>query len=215
MRGRGLTRDAESARFDRLALACLVLWPLGAALTPWVGLWGGVGTTALALGVACAFLARDGLEALLRPTPRLAALGVGSGLVMLIATYVTYPLLSRSWTLLSAGVPPLYAALRSVRPRWLVMALPFVVVAEELAWRGVVFDALRRRLPPLPAVVAGAVLYAAAHAPARSLVLTLVALACGAFWTALRAGTRSLVPCTLAHLIWDLLVMVLRPLEGR
>jgi membrane protease YdiL (CAAX protease family) len=59
------------------------------------------------------------------------------------------------------------------------------------------------------------VLYAAAHAPARSWLLTAVALACGAFWTALRAGSRSLVPCTLAHLIWDVLVMALKPLEGR
>jgi membrane protease YdiL (CAAX protease family) len=203
------------ARLDRLALACLVLWPLGAALTHWVGLWGGIATTALALGILCLLLARDELAPLLRPTARLMALGVIAGLVMLLATYATYPLLSRSWTLLGAGVPPLYAAFRSPRPAWLVLALPLVVVAEELAWRGVVFEALRRRLPTLPAVIAGAVLYAAAHAPAASLVLTGVALACGAFWSALRARTRSLVPCTVAHLIWDLMVMVLKPLDGR
>jgi CAAX protease family protein len=202
-------------RLDRLALGCLVLWPLGAALTPWVGLWGGIATTALALGVLCLLLARDALAPLLRPTPRLLALGVIAGLVMLLVTYAAYPPLSRSWTLLGAGVPPLYAAFRSPRPAWLFLALPLVVVAEELAWRGVVFEALRRRLPPLPAVIACAVLYAGAHAPAGSLVLTGVALACGVFWSALRASTRSLVPCTLAHLIWDLTVMMLRPLDGR
>jgi membrane protease YdiL (CAAX protease family) len=202
-----------SAARDRLALACVAGWTLGAAATPWLGLWGGIAATALALGTACAFLAREDLAPLIAPRPALVGLGLLAGLVMLLATYSAYPVMSR-WTVVKAGVPPLYSAVRSLPPAVLVVVLPLVIVAEELVWRGVVYDALRRRLPAVAAVAAAAVLYAAAHAPARSWLLTSVALACGAFWTALRAGSRSLVPCTLAHLIWDVLVMALKPLEG-
>lgn len=201
-------------RIDRLALACAVLWTCGAALTPWVGIWAGIGGTGLGLGLAAAWTARPLLAPLFRITGRGVLAGVFAAAAMAIVTYGLYPLVASSWTPFGSGVPPLYASFRDARPPGMVLLLPLIILAEEVVWRGIVYDALHRRLPPWAAVAAGGTLYALAHAPARSLVLTLVALCCGLFWTALREATQSLVPPTLSHLVWDLLVMVWWPLSG-
>jgi len=199
---------------DRLALASGLLWTVGAALTPWVGIWTGIAGVGLGLGLVCLLRAPALLAPLFRPTPRGLGLGLLAAGVMVAGTYGVYPLLAARFTLFGAGVPPLYAAFREGRPSWVVLLLPLVIVAEEVVWRGIVYDALRRRLGPVAAVAAAGAAYALAHAPARSLVLTLVALGCGLFWSALREATGSLVPSTLSHLVWDLLVMLWWPLAG-
>lgn len=199
---------------DRLALACVVLWATGAALTPWLGIWGGLAGTGLGLGVACVLRARTRLAPLFRLTPSGLALGLLAGAVMVGSTYGLYPWVASSWTLFGSGVPPLYAAFGQARTAWVPLLLPLVVLAEEVVWRGIVYDALRRRTGAVGAVAAAGAAYALAHAPVRSLVLTLVALACGLFWSALREATGSLVPSTVSHLVWDLLVMLWWPLAG-
>jgi CAAX protease family protein len=92
------------------------------------------------------------------------------------------------------------------------LLLPFIILSEELVWRGVVLEALGRRLSPNATVLLGAVAYAAAHAPAGSWLLTAIALVCGVFWSFLRVRTQSLLPSLLSHLLWDASVMILWPL---
>jgi membrane protease YdiL (CAAX protease family) len=41
-----------------------------------------------------------------------------------------------------------------------------------------------------------------------------VALLCGIVWGALRAASRSLLPPLVAHLVWDVLVLLWLPLDG-
>jgi len=203
-----------SRRIDGLAVACVALWALGAAAAPEVGVWAGIAGTALVLGLACTLAAGSFLKPLFRLGPRVLALGLSAGVVMIGATYGLYPLVASRFPSFAAGVPGLYEAFRAHRPSWAVFLLPLVIVAEEVVWRGIVYDALRRRLAPAGAVAACAVAYALAHAPARSLELTLVALVCGTFWSLLREWTRSLVPSTVSHLMWDLMVMLWWPLAG-
>ena len=90
-----------------------------------------------------------------------------------------------------------------------------MILGEELVWRGVVQTALMRRLGPWPAVPVGALSYTLAHAPLGSPVLLVVALSCGVVWGALRAASGSLVPTLVAHLLWDLLVLLWLPLDPR
>ena len=90
-----------------------------------------------------------------------------------------------------------------------------VILGEELVWRGVVQAALVRRLGPWRGVTLAAVAYALAHAPLGSPVLVVVAFLCGLAWGALRATTSSLVPTLVAHLVWDLLVLLWLPLDSR
>jgi membrane protease YdiL (CAAX protease family) len=47
----------------------------------------------------------------------------------------------------------------------------------------------------------------------RSPLLVVVALVCGLIWGALRVWTKGLVAPLLAHLLWNLLVFVLFPVE--
>ena len=54
--------------------------------------------------------------------------------------------------------------------------------------------------------------YALAHAPAGSPLLTFIALACGLYWGGLREASRSLLPSLIAHLLWDIALLVLWPL---
>ena len=80
-------------------------------------------------------------------------------------------------------------------------------------WRGVIQGALERRLGARRAVALTAGVYALGQAPLGSPTLVLAALACGLSWGALRAANRSLVPTVVAHLVWDMMVLVWLPLE--
>ena len=109
----------------------------------------------------------------------------------------------------------LYAAFRAPPSTIASIALAPVVLGEELVWRGVVQAALVRRVGPAGGVALAAGAYALAHAPLGSPVLVLVAAACGLCWGALRAATGSLVTPLVAHLVWDVLVLLWLPLVAR
>lgn len=95
------------------------------------------------------------------------------------------------------------------------VALVPVIVGEELVWRGVVQASLVQRLGASRGVALAAVVYALVHAPLGSPVLVAVAFFCGLAWGALRATTASLVPGLVAHLLWDVLVLLWLPLDTR
>jgi membrane protease YdiL (CAAX protease family) len=230
------TPSVPPERLQRLAVACFVLWCAGAALTRVIGIWPGIGGMAIGLGIAMLFLARNVLTPMLRPTGRLFAWGSAAAIVMVGVTYGLYPLVRAASAPIDASVSVLYALLRETGLPWVpLLLIPFIIVSEELIWRGVFFEALLRRqafrrsgvqafgvratndcqpstLNLAAAVVLSAIAYALAHAPIGSLLLTGLALACGLFWSALRAGTGSLIPPLVCHLAWDLLVFALRPL---
>ena len=58
-----------------------------------------------------------------------------------------------------------------------------------------------------------AVAYALAHAALGSPLLVVVALLCGIAWGALRTASKSLIPPLVAHLVWDVLVLLWLPLD--
>jgi membrane protease YdiL (CAAX protease family) len=62
-------------------------------------------------------------------------------------------------------------------------------------------------------VLLAAATYALAHAAIGSLLLVVVALLCGIVWGALRAASKSLLPPLIAHLVWDVLVLLWLPLD--
>jgi membrane protease YdiL (CAAX protease family) len=208
----GRCRPALS-RLEWLSVISFLVWCVGAGLTHAVGVWAGVGGAAIGLGVAAVLLARPLLVTLLRPTAPLLATGVIVAVVMVAATYGLYPLLRGQSAGFARAVGGLYTIFRAAGPRWaLGTVLPLMIVAEELVWRGVVQEALSRRLSPAAAVLLTSAAYAAGHAPVGRPMLVALALACGLYWSLLRAWTGSLVPGLLSHLIWDFLVFIFRPL---
>ena len=198
-----------------LALACPLVWALAAASTGSHGIWLAIGGTAVALGVAVLVFDRPAASRLLQPSPRLVLLGAAAGGVMAAATYLLYPVLARLAPFIATDTARLYAAFRPSSLLIASVALGPVVLGEELVWRGVVQAALVRRLRPWGGVTLAAAAYALAHAPLGSPVLVMVALSCGLFWGALRVTTSSLVPTLVAHLVWDVIVLLWLPLDSR
>lgn len=198
-------------RHSLLAWLLVLGWSLGGALGARVGLWQGVAGTGLALGILSFVAERHVLLALLRPTGRLVGIGIGAAFVMLAATYGLFPLARHLVPPLQGQTTLLYASFGPVTPSTLFL-LPVVVVCEELIWRGVVQEALGRAYSRPGEFILTPLVYAAASVPAGSALLVLLALACGLYWCALRAWTRSLVPCLVAHVVWDVLVLVVLPL---
>jgi membrane protease YdiL (CAAX protease family) len=188
-----------------------LVWPVFAALTPWLGVWGGVGGAALLLGAAFIRAYPKTLSPLWQFRRRHLVLGVGAGIVMIAATYALYPLLTARFPDLQVQTRELYHLFNS-GPATLRLLLPLVILGEELVWRGAAQSAAMNRLGPLWGALVTALVYGAAHVPVGSPLLAGVAFACGLYWGLLRAYSGSLVPALLSHLMWDLLVMLWLPL---
>ncbi len=201
------------SRSTSLALASVAVWLAAAASTGPLGIWVAIGGTAAALGLAVLLFDRPASTALLRPSPRLVLLGAAAGGVMAVATHLLYPPLARVLPFIATDTTQLYAAFRAPSLVVASVALVPVIVGEELVWRGVVQASLVQRLGAWRGVALAAVVYALVHAPLGSPVLVAVAFFCGLAWGTLRATTASLVPTLVAHLLWDVLVLLWLPLD--
>jgi hypothetical protein len=216
MNGEATSVLASRPRGTSLALASIVVWLAAATSAGSLGIWRAIGAAAVALGITVLLFDRPASTALLRPSPRLILLGATAGGLMAAATYLIFPPLARIVPLIASDAAQLYAALRAA-PSLVVgsVALVPVIVGEELVWRGVVQASLARRVGAWRGVALAAVIYALVHVPLGSPVLVAVAFFCGLAWGALRATTASLVPTLVAHLLWDMLVLLWLPLDTR
>jgi membrane protease YdiL (CAAX protease family) len=158
---------------------------------------------------------RNRLERLLRPSAGLIAVGAAAGGAMTAVSHVLYPIVARHVPSIAAEAATLYAAFRAPSRAVATIALAPVVIGEELVWRGVVQAALVERVGRRGGVFLAAVTYALAQAALGSTLLLMVALLCGIAWGALRAASKSLLPPLVAHLVWDVLVLLWLPLDGR
>lgn len=197
---------------EAFALASFIIWTLGATAARWIGIWPGVGGAAVTLGFLALALHRHALLEQLRPSAKLVAIGLASSIIMVSLTYLLYPLAS----MLPVGIPAqtglLYQTFRHATPLVTLTLLPLCVIAEELIWRGMVQEALTRRCGVMGGALLAAAAYAAAHVPTGSGLLPVVGLLCGIFWGLLRAGSKSLVPPLICHMVWDVIVFSVFPL---
>lgn len=197
-------------------LAVPLVWAaamvVGRYLDPWIPI------AVASLTMSAALLAGDRLlmRELFRPSRRSIILGLLSAVVMIVTTYLVYPLLARSGAGIDGQTDVIYSMFLSGRP--LVTVLLFVIpiiFAEEIMWRGAFqeWTGTRFRGQPIAIVVLAGLVYAIAHIPMGSGLLVVVALVCGLFWSALRSVSRSLLPSFIAHLAWDI-ALILVPLRG-
>lgn len=162
-----------------------------------------IALSAVTMAAVIGWHERTTLGPLLRVTPRIALLAVAAAVAMVAVTYLAYPLLATSIPRLGTETQAIYTRFLSHRtPLVLIAAVIPVVLAEEVLWRGVFQGSLVRL-----SVLAAAVVYGVAHAPAGSLLLMSVALVCGLYWSALRRISGSLIPSLCAHLAWDILLI--------
>jgi uncharacterized protein YbjT (DUF2867 family)/membrane protease YdiL (CAAX protease family) len=197
-----------------LAVGSVVLWALATALARRVGIWWSVGPVALVLA-SCGLVAnRSSLQELFAPTRRSLVWGCVTGGVMAALTYLLYPPATRLLPAIAHDTTQLYAVFRSSSLVAASIAIAPIVIAEEIVWRNIVQDTLVDRVGPHWGVAVAAAIYALSLAPLGSPLLVLVAFLCGLTWGTLRALTGSLLAPILAHLFWDLLVLVCLPLDG-
>jgi membrane protease YdiL (CAAX protease family) len=148
----------------------------------------------------------------LRPTRRLVAMGLLSGLA-LYALFLLGALVVQE-TPLWPRIQSVVDLTRTTAPGGLA-ALVIVFAtspSEEVLWRGAVFARLTRRYGPgWRPVVLTALAYAFFVGLSGSLVLPLAALVCGLVWARQRQVTGSLVPSLVSHALWSLLMFLYIP----
>jgi membrane protease YdiL (CAAX protease family) len=144
------------------------------------------------------------MRELFRVTQRTLAFGGAAAAAMLAVTYLATPLLIRWIPSIGARAHEIYLRFLTDRTALVILAavLP-VIVAEEVLWRG----AFQQGMGKWGVIVTAAV-YAIAHAPLGSMLLVVVALVCGLYWSALRAFSGSLIPSLCAHIVWDMALIV-------
>jgi uncharacterized protein len=147
------------------------------------------------------------LRTRLRPTRRLVAMGLLSGLALTVL-FLAGALMVRQ-TPLWPHVQGVVDLTRATAPG---MVAVLVIVfgtspSEEVLWRGAVFARLTRRYGPgWRPVVRSAAAYALFVGLSGSPVLSLAALVCGTVWARQRQVTGSLVPGLVSHALWSLLM---------
>ena len=213
--GASTARAKPATSTAPFALVCAVVWLVAAAGARAVGIWLALGSVAIALAIAIFVRDRRAAVRLLRPSVRSVVVGAVVGWSMAAATYLLYPVLARALPFMRTDLARLYASFRAPPLIIAALALVPVIAGEELVWRGVVQTELVRRLGPWRGIPLAALAYAVAHAPLGSPVLVVAALSCGIVWGALRAATASLLPGLLAHVAWDMLVLLWLPLDAR
>lgn len=180
---------------------------------PWLWVASGV---AGALSLAMAFAAHPRcLAGLATPSRGRVVRGVLGAAVMTVGTYVAYYVAAWVAPDLVAQANLLYAALDAPPGRWAALpVVALVVAAEEVVWRGLAVELVSR--PGRPVAVVGFValgLYVLPQLVAGSLVLVLLAVVAGGVWTAQRLADGNLVTPFLTHLLWDVTVFVVLPLD--
>ena len=225
--------DESAAAGPRSASTSWRLAMFGLAVATWlasfaalarIGSWAPFALAGAAL--AALSLSSDvAARALLRPSLPKAGVGLAAGLLMAALTHAAFafvtPLLpeARTATVRLFGLLNVGGFSPAARAGLVIV----IAACEEVIFRGALaglpggredqrLHRVRRGdLAPIIPLAAG---YALATATLGSLLLMVCAFGCGVVWGALRVATRSLVAPIVAHVVWDLAVLVVWPLVG-
>jgi membrane protease YdiL (CAAX protease family) len=104
-------------------------------------------------------------------------------------------------------------ALRTLRPRGEIAARLATIIgpAEELFWRGLVQEALMRRLGRWRGAMAATLAYGGVHVLTGNFTLFGAATVAGAHWCALYAAGVPLGALVVSHVSWDVWIFLIQP----
>ena len=168
--------------------------------------WSRAAVAGFAIGAYAIVVQRAELEDLLLPTVADVAIGVVAAGVLYGVFWAGNAILRRWLPAVAAQVDDLYDVRSVRRPARLPITAVLLLVGpcEELFWRGLV-----QERAGFVVALAG---YAAVHLWERKAVLVLAAVVGGAFWGVLFSWRGTLVAPLVSHALWDLAVVVWRPL---
>jgi len=175
-------------------------------LDPWKGM-------TIAMGALMAVsLPLKAVRRRLMPTVRRVVLGLAAGALLYGLTRIGVIVLQAVWPAWADHARQLTAWKTGYSTTFLGVTLVMIVAAEEVFWRGVVARFCMQRFGVAFGILAGAGLYALAHAATLNPLLLAAALGCGVFWGLLAALTDDLTAPIVSHLVWDVMVMFVTPL---
>ena len=168
--------------------------------------WSRAAVAGSVIGAYAIVVQRSELDDLLRPTVVDVAIGVVAAGVLYGVFWAGIAILRRWLPAVAAQVDDLYEVRSVRRPARLPITAVLLLVGpcEELFWRGLV-----QERAGFVVALAG---YAAVHLWERKAVLVLAAVVGGVFWGALFSWRGTLVAPLVSHALWDLAVVVWRPL---
>jgi membrane protease YdiL (CAAX protease family) len=198
----------------------LATWVAVGLVTVWVVLMSRFGSSdvysvmgpyACVVTGVCIALSPRGLLAALSCDARGVLLGLSVGAVMTLLTYPAFLIAVRVMPSLHAQVSGLYQFASTTSLEKALLWIVTLVIAEEVLFREVLPNALQLWTAERSAFALAVLLYSLAQLGSGSWIIFLLALVCGATWTALRLYTGSITPSLLAHGIWTPTVIVLIP----
>lgn len=191
-----------------ITLSLTLILAFGEAFNLWLAT-GIVGAVGLALGWVCL----ENRRCLLHFPVRLLGFTVLETMLLLAATYLGFWAMSAILPGMTAWTKTFYQQLNA--PPGLPAALPVLLVmvlAEEVIWRGVFFDLMKRWLKGSQLVFTCSLAFCAGHLLSGQLWFSAMVLVLGIVWTAQRLVHNNLWVPILTHVIWNLAVMVYFPL---
>lgn len=199
-------------KFTSAALSLVlaaVLWALVFLVRPF-NFWAMMSFATLILLVASVAINRNGISFDLSPSRIL--LGLISALLLYGLFFAGFQV-TKIIPILSEGVSKVYELRASAPPLIIGLLLIFPIASgEEVYWRGLI----QRRFTQKWGFTAGFILataaYALVHLPTMNPPLLLTAFIGGLVWGYLYKFTGSLIPGTLSHVVFDLLIFVIAPL---
>jgi membrane protease YdiL (CAAX protease family) len=175
--------------------------------------WQRMTTTGLVLGGLA--IATDAEVRNARPKPQ----DLATGAAIAATLYVVFQVGDRAARVImphgADDIGDVYL-LRTLRPvPELAGRLAFVIApAEELFWRGMLQNALTRKLGPVKGAAAAAAVYGAAHLCTGNPTLIGAASVAGLSWSALAAAGVPMPALVASHVIWDVWIFLVQPTQA-
>jgi membrane protease YdiL (CAAX protease family) len=171
--------------------------------------------TAAAVGVAMsAWTLGPRLRRLFATTPRQILAPVGLGVALVVATHGGFQMIRLLAPDLAVTVRGLYVSIDLGDSQLALAALTaFIVLGEELVWRGVAIDVVGACRSKLAVAAISVALYVAPQLPGHVPVLIIAAAGLGSVFAAQRLATGRLIDSLITHAIWSVAVFVLWPMS--
>jgi membrane protease YdiL (CAAX protease family) len=146
-------------------------------------------------------------------TMRAGISGATLGLILAIVSWLGAPFAARLVPSFGTELEQLYGTLhRAPGPLKALPILVATVTAEELVWRGELIAWLQQRVTTVQTIAIATLSYATPVTMSRSPLLIVVAVCLGLALALQRIMLRSWQGPLIAHLVWALLVFVVKPL---
>jgi membrane protease YdiL (CAAX protease family) len=114
----------------------------------------------------------------------------------------------------ASGIRSIYSLSESLSPVVIAVLLVFpIAVGEEVYWRGTIQTQITRRYGRPVGFAITVVANVTVHLPAANPMLLVAAFVSSLVWGYLFLATNDLAPSLVSHVLWDLLVFVVFPLN--